>query len=46
MGLFKKIFSKITGKKNSDIKAEVPNTLNFSYDNTEYTEDYKSNFSS
>ena len=42
MGLFKKIFSKITGKKNSDIKAEVPNTLNFSYDNTEYTEDYKS----
>ena len=42
MGLFKKIFSKITGKKNSDIKAEVTNTLNFSYDNIAYTEDYKS----
>ncbi|WP_288867892.1 SAP domain-containing protein [uncultured Parvimonas sp.] len=42
MELFKKIFSKITGKKNSDIKAEVTNTLNFSYDNIAYTEDYKS----
>ena len=42
MGLFKKIFSKITGKKNSDITAEVTNTLNFSYDNIAYTEDYKS----
>lgn len=42
MGLFKKILSKITGKKNSDIKTEVTNTLNFSYDNIAYTEDYKS----
>ncbi|WP_314720751.1 SAP domain-containing protein [Parvimonas micra] len=42
MGLLKKILCRLNEKKNNNLKVEISNTFNFSYNNTiEYTEDYK-----